>query len=80
MIVLRNITAAYGKFMRSLTKATSPEKDASGDSSVVRPLDSWSKGGGFESRQERRVNSFLKGQLFCADSYFGICSIPVLPQ
>ena len=40
MIVLRNIKAAYGKFMRSLTQATSPEKDASGDSSVVRPLDS----------------------------------------
>ena len=35
----------------------------SGDSSVVRASDSWSKGPGFESRQERRENFLLQGQL-----------------
>ena len=44
-----------------------------GDSSVVRAPDSWLKGRGFESLLERREN-------FCADSYFGIRSTPVLPQ
>ena len=35
-----------------------------GDSSVVRAPDSWSKGRGFESLQERRENFLLQGQLF----------------
>ena len=34
-----------------------------GDSSVVREPDSWSKGRGFESLQERRENFLLQGQL-----------------
>ena len=34
-----------------------------GNSSVVRAPDSWSKGRGFESRQERRENLLLQGQL-----------------
>ena len=34
-----------------------------GDSSVVRAPDSWSKGRGFESLQERRENFLLQGQL-----------------
>ena len=43
--------------------------------------ESSSKGRWFESRQERRDNLLLRGQFsFCADSYFGIRSIPVLPQ
>ena len=33
------------------------------DSSVVRASDSWSKGPGFESRQEQRENFILQGQL-----------------
>ena len=33
------------------------------DSSVVRASDSWSKGRGFESRQERRENFLLRGRL-----------------
>ena len=50
----------------------------SGDSSVVRAPDSWLKGCGFESWQERRENFLLQGQL--SDSYLRICSTPVLPQ
>ena len=38
-------------------------ESVSGDSSVVRASDSWSKGPGFESRQERREKFFLQGQL-----------------
>ena len=35
----------------------------------------------FDSRQERREKFLLQGQLkFCAGSYFGIRSNPVLPQ
>ena len=49
-----------------------------GDSSVVRAPDSWLKGRGFESLLERREN--FPGSTFCADSYFGIRSTPVLPQ
>ena len=40
------------------------------DSSVVRALDSWLKGHGFDS----------PGSTFCADSYFRISSTSVLPQ
>ena len=47
-----------------------------GDSSVVRAPDSWSKGRGFESLQERRENFLLHGKF----SYFGIRSTPVLQQ
>ena len=49
------------------------------NSSVVREADSWSKGRGFESLQERRENS-SPGSTFCADSFFGIRFIPVLQQ
>ena len=52
-----------------------------GDSSVVRAPDSWLKGRGFESPQERRENFLLQGWLsVLTDSYFGIRSTPVLPQ
>ena len=37
----------------------------SGDSSVVRASDSWSKGPGFESRQERRENFFSGVSFMC---------------
>ena len=50
-----------------------------GGSSVVRTSDSWSKGPGFESPQER-LESFLLRVSFTVDAYFGIRSIPVLPQ
>ena len=46
------------------------------DSSVVRASDSWSKGPGFESRQERRENFLLQGQLSVLTLYFGIRSTP----
>ena len=36
-----------------------------GDSSVVRAPDSWSKGHGFESLQERRENFLLQGHFLC---------------
>ena len=49
-------------------------------SSVVRAPDSWLKGGRFESLQEWQENYLLQDQPFCADSYFGICSTPVLLQ
>ena len=39
----------------------------------------WSKGNYFESRQKRE-NLYTPGSDFCADSYFGISSTPVLPQ
>ena len=55
-------------------------KLGSGDSSVVRAPDSWSYGLGIESLQERRENISSPGSTFCADSYFGICYTPVLPQ
>ena len=51
-----------------------------GDSSVVRAPDSWLKGRGFESLQNRLESFLLQGSAFCADSYFGIRSTPVLPQ
>ena len=51
-----------------------------GDSSVVRAPDSWLKGRGFESLLERREKFSSPGSTFCADSYFGIRSTPVLPQ
>ena len=47
----------------------------SGDSSVVRAPDSWSKGRGFESRQERRENFLLRGQL----SVLALISVSVPP-
>ena len=50
-----------------------------GDSSVVRAPDSWLKGRGFESLQERRESFLLQGQLFVL-TYFGIRSTPVLLQ
>ena len=52
----------------------------SGDSLVVRPSDSWWKGPGFESRQERRENILLRGQLSVLTLIFCTCSTPVLPQ
>ena len=49
----------------------------SGDSSVVcRAPDSKSKGRGFESRQERRENFFLQGQL----SVLTLISVSVSPR
>ena len=51
-----------------------------GDSSVVRAPDSWLKGRGFESLLERQGEFSSPGSTFCADSYFGIRSTPVLPQ
>ena len=50
------------------------------DSSVVRVPDLWLKSHGFKSMQERRENFPLRGPTFCADSYFSICSTPVLLQ
>ena len=41
------------------------------------PVQSRLKGRGFESRQKRRV-IFSPGSSFCADSYFGIRSTPVI--
>ena len=55
------------------------QKTGGGDSSVVRATDSWSKGRGFESLQERRENFLLQGQLSVLTLYFGIRSTPVLP-
>ena len=54
----------------------------SGDSSVVRAPDSWWKGRGFESLQERRDSFLLQGQLSMLTLYFGIRSTrtSVLPQ
>ena len=46
-----------------------------GDSSVVRALDSWSKGRGFESLLERRGKVFLQGQL----SVLTLISVSVPP-
>ena len=40
-----------------------PQPSGSGDNSVVRAPDSWSKGRGFESLQERRDNFLLHGHL-----------------
>ena len=47
----------------------------SGDSSVVRASDSWSKGPEFESRQERREKFLLQGQL----SVLTLVSVSVPP-
>ena len=47
----------------------------SGDSSVVRAPDSWLKGRGFESLQERRENFLLQGQL----SVLTLISVSVPP-
>ena len=46
---------------------------------MVRVLDSWPKGPGFESPQEQQEISSPRST-FCADSCFGINSTPVLPQ
>ena len=46
---------------------------------MVRASDLFLKGHGFEYLQERREKK-NPGSTFCADSYFGICSTPVLPQ
>ena len=51
-----------------------------GDSSVVRVPDSWLKGHGFESLQERQENFLLQGRLSVLTLYFGIRSTPVLLQ
>ena len=51
----------------------------SGDSSVVRAPDSWSKSRGFESLLERRENFLLQGQLSVL-THFSIRSTPVLPH
>ena len=72
-----------GKLMESCAiKAdiTIVRSKGGGDSSVVRAPDSSLKGRGFESLLERRENFLLQGSTFCADSYFGIRSTPVLPQ
>ena len=45
------------------------------DSSVVRALDSWSKGRRFESLQERQENFLLQGQL----SVLTLISVSVPP-
>ena len=47
----------------------------SGDSSVVRAPDSWSKGRRFESRQDRRENVFLHGQ-FSVLTLISVWSVP----
>ena len=47
----------------------------SGDSSVVRAPDSWSRGRGFESLQERWENCLLQGQL----SVLTLISVSVPP-
>ena len=47
-----------------------------GSGLVVRSSDSWSKGRGFEFRQERRENFLLQGQLSVL-TYIGIRSTPV---
>ena len=44
------------------------------DGSVVRAPDSWLKGRGFESRQERRDNFLLQGQLSVLTLILGIRS------
>ena len=49
--------------------------EGSGDSSVVRAPDSWSKGPGFEFSQERREDFLLQGQLFLLTRI----SVSVLP-
>ena len=46
-----------------------------GDSSVVRAPDSWLKGRGFESQQERRENYLLQGHL----SVLTLISVSVPP-
>ena len=48
--------------------AKHPEHPGSADSSAVRVPDSWLKGCGFESLQERRENFASPGSTFCADS------------
>ena len=53
---------------------------SSGDSSVVRVSDSWLKSCRFKSLQEQWEIFFSPWSTFCADSYFGLCSTPVLPQ
>ena len=55
----------YSRFDASLYSAgTQHEKPlGGGDSSVVRAPDSWFKGRGFESLQERRENFLLQGRL-----------------
>ena len=50
--------------------------DTSGNSSVVRAPDSWSKGRGFESLLEQRENSLLQGQL----SVLTLISVYVPPK
>ena len=51
-----------------------------GASSVVRVSDSWSKGPGFRILAGAVEDFFSPGSTFSADSYFNICSTPVLPQ
>ena len=51
-----------------------------GQLSGYRASDSRSKGRGSESRQERPENFSYPASAFCADSYCGIRSAPVLPQ
>ena len=50
------------------------------DSSVVRAPDSWLKGRGFESLQERRENFLLQGRLSVLTLLSVSVSTPVLPQ
>ena len=50
-------------FSKSQLGSRRPTLQWNGDSSVVRASDSWSKGLGFESRQDRRENFLLQGQL-----------------
>ena len=47
---------------------------------MVRAPDSWLKGRGFESLQERQENCLLHDQLSVLTLIFGIRSTPVLPQ
>ena len=47
----------------------------SGDSTVVRASDSWSKGPGFESQQERQENILLQGQHF-VQTFISVSVVP----
>ena len=63
----------------SYTQSDDPSHTGTRDSSVVRAPDSRLKGRGFVSAGTGAEFS-SPGSTFCADSYFGIRSTPVLPQ
>jgi len=61
-IILTN-PQSYSPTHNLKARSSINSKRGSGDSSVVRARDSWSKSRGFESRQERREHFLLQGQL-----------------